>query len=142
MPDAKAIQEQVQERLAELEEQIEQLTTEFERLQRINGILGTNGGGAKASSAPRAGRRRRAPARSGAATNGGTPSAPREPRGGSRAQQALELIQAQPGVTAADLAKTMGMKRNYLYRVLPALEKAGKVTKQGPAYHPAEASQS
>jgi predicted Rossmann fold nucleotide-binding protein DprA/Smf involved in DNA uptake len=140
MPDAKAIQEQVQERLAELEQQIEQLSTEFERLKRIDGILETTGGGPTASSAPR--RRRRPAARAGGSTNGHAAPAPREPRGGSRAQQALELIQAQPGVTAADLAKTMGMKRNYLYRVLPALEKAGKVTKQGPAYHPAEAAQS
>ena len=59
------------------------------------------------------------------------------PRGsGKRAQDALERIAARPGVTAAELAKAMGIKPNYLYRVLPGLEKEGKITKQGKGYHP------
>ena len=30
----------------------------------------------------------------------------------------------------------MGIKQNYLYRVLPILEEEGKVTKQGRGWHP------
>ena len=30
----------------------------------------------------------------------------------------------------------MGIKQNYLYRVLPGLEKDGKVVKQGRGWHP------
>jgi hypothetical protein len=34
----------------------------------------------------------------------------------------------------------MGISPNYLYRVLPRLEKEAKVTKQGRGYHPAGAA--
>ena len=30
----------------------------------------------------------------------------------------------------------MGIKQNYLYRVLPALQKEGKVAKRGRGWHP------
>jgi hypothetical protein len=54
------------------------------------------------------------------------------PRGsGTRALQALELVKAQPGITTAEIATAMGIKQNYLYRVLPALEKDAKVAKRG-----------
>jgi hypothetical protein len=32
----------------------------------------------------------------------------------------------------------MGIKQNYLYRVLPGLEKDGKVVKRGHGWHPKE----
>jgi len=64
-----------------------------------------------------------------------TASAPRRrgrPRGsGTRALQALELVKAQPGISTSDIANAMGIKQNYLYRVLPALERDGKVSKRG-----------
>jgi hypothetical protein len=53
------------------------------------------------------------------------------PRGsGQRGKQALRLIEGRPGVTIPELAKAMRIKPNYLYRVLPALEREGKVKKQ------------
>ena len=58
------------------------------------------------------------------------------PRGG-RAQQAGKLVQQQPGITTSELAKKMKLKSpNYLYRVLPQLEKDGKAKKEGVGYHP------
>ena len=54
----------------------------------------------------------------------------------NRAGQALKLIVAEPGITIPALAEKMGIKTNYLYRVLPTLEAAGKVAKQGRGYHP------
>ncbi len=55
---------------------------------------------------------------------------------GTRAAQALAFVQEQAGITIPELAARMGIKQNYLYRVLPILEEEGKVTKQGRGWHP------
>jgi hypothetical protein len=58
---------------------------------------------------------------------------------GTRARQALSAVQGQPGITIAELAAKMGIKVNYLYRLLPSLEQDGKVEKKGRGYHPKQA---
>ena len=55
---------------------------------------------------------------------------------GTRAAEALKLVQGQPGITIPELAAKMGIKQNYLYRVLPGLESEGKVSKTGRGWHP------
>ena len=55
---------------------------------------------------------------------------------GTRALEALSFVQAQPGITIPELAAKMGIKQNYLYRVLPSLESEGKVAKRGRGWHP------
>ena len=61
------------------------------------------------------------------------------PRGsGGRAHEVLAHVQKQPGITIAELAKKMKIKPNYLYRVLPQLERDGKVHKRDKGYHPPE----
>jgi hypothetical protein len=55
---------------------------------------------------------------------------------GTRAAQALAIVSEQPGVTIPELAARMGIKQNYLYRVLPGLEQEKKVAKQGRGWHP------
>ncbi len=55
--------------------------------------------------------------------------------GGKRAVQALSLVQGQPGITIPELAATMGIKQNYLYRVLPGLEQEGKLEKKGRGWY-------
>ena len=58
------------------------------------------------------------------------------PRGsGTRALQTLELVKAKPGITIPEIASAMGIKQNYLYRVLPGLEKDGKVVKRDRGWH-------
>jgi CRP-like cAMP-binding protein len=58
------------------------------------------------------------------------------PKGsGTRAIQALELVRARPGITIPELAETMGIKQNYLYRVMPDLAKSGEVVKSGRGWH-------
>ncbi len=52
---------------------------------------------------------------------------------GTRAAQALSFVQAQPGITIPELAARMGIKQNYLYRVLPILEEEGKVPSRAEA---------
>jgi hypothetical protein len=55
---------------------------------------------------------------------------------GTRAAQALSFVQGQPGITIPELAAKMGIKQNYLYRVLPGLEQEKKVNKRGRGWHP------
>jgi len=63
-------------------------------------------------------------------------TAPRRParRGGTRADQAVKLIKANPGITASEIAKKVRIKPNYLYRVLGELQKEGRVKKSGRTY--------
>jgi DNA-binding IclR family transcriptional regulator len=58
----------------------------------------------------------------------------RKRRGGTRADQAVNLIKANPGITASEIAKSMKIKPNYLYRVLSDLEKQKRVKKKGRTY--------
>jgi len=114
----------VERRLADLED-------ERKRLERALAELG-----GKAT--------RRGPGRprgsAGKATSS-TSTAPRrrrrKRRGGTRADQAVKLIEGQPGISASDVAKAMKIKPNYLYRVLGDLEKEGRVKKDGRQYYPA-----
>jgi predicted Rossmann fold nucleotide-binding protein DprA/Smf involved in DNA uptake len=79
----------------------------------------------------RAGRRPGRPRGSGAKKA----AAPRRRRrSGTRADQAVALIGQKPGITASEIAKTMKIKPNYLYRVLGDLEKEGRVKKKGRQY--------
>ncbi|HWO47922.1 MAG TPA: hypothetical protein VNM41_07655, partial [Solirubrobacterales bacterium] len=67
----------------------------------------------------------------------GAPRRRRKRRGGTRADQAVKLIEGQPGISASDVAKQMKIKPNYLYRVLGDLENEGRVKKDGRQYYPA-----
>jgi hypothetical protein len=61
------------------------------------------------------------------------------PRGtGTRGRQALELVQTNPGITIPEIAERMGIQQNYLYRVLPGLQKEGAIRKEGKGWHPME----
>jgi hypothetical protein len=61
----------------------------------------------------------------------------RRRRRGGRSDQAVKLIRQNPGITVSELGKKMRLKApNYLYRVLPDLEKEGRIKKKGKGYHP------
>jgi hypothetical protein len=55
---------------------------------------------------------------------------------GTRATEARSFVQGQPGITIPDLAAKMGIKQNYLYRVLPGLEQENRVEKKGRGWYP------
>ena len=117
---------EIEERLQELRPLIE----EFHRLEAASAALDGVGAGAVASI-----RRRPAPAVNGSGRRG-------RPRGGrsgdnTRASQTVELVRTQPGITIPELASHMGIKPNYLYRVLPQLADEGKVRRDGKGWHPA-----
>lgn len=136
--------QEIHERLAELKP----LVDEFHRLEAASAaLLGVDGKNAAASApatpARPAGRRGPGrPRRAAAIAPSGatTTAAPRRRAGrrkgsGTRSAQALALVQQQPGITIPELAARMGIKQNYLYRVLPSLEQEGKVAKQGRGWH-------
>jgi hypothetical protein len=65
------------------------------------------------------------------------------PRGsGKRAAEARRLVNERPGITIPELADAMGIQANYLYRVMPTLQKEGEVRKRGKGWHPAGADSS
>jgi predicted HTH transcriptional regulator len=57
-------------------------------------------------------------------------------RGGTRAEEAVKIVSANPGITASQIAAEMKIKPNYLYRVMADLQKQGRVSKRGRGYHP------
>ena len=79
-----------------------------------------------------------APAAEATSTAAATPRrrAGRRKGSGTRAAQALQFVTGQPGITIPELAAKMGIKQNYLYRVLPGLEQEKKIKKQGRGWHP------
>jgi CRP-like cAMP-binding protein len=115
------------------------LVDEYHRLEAAAAALdGLPANGAGASAAPSRRRRRRT------AASGSSQSGTRRrgrPRGsGTRSKQALELVRTRPGITIPEIAEAMGIQQNYLYRVLPALQKDGLVRKDGRGWHPLEAA--
>jgi hypothetical protein len=122
---------EIQARLKELRP----LVDEFNRLEAAERALSGVGGSTTASSsastpAPR--RTRRSGATRSASGNGRRG----RPRGsGTRAQEALKLVSERPGITIPELAEAMGIKQNYLYRVMPTLAEEGRVTKSGRGWH-------
>jgi len=80
------------------------------------------------------GRPRGSSSKKAAKAKGGAPRRRRKRRGGTRADQAVKLIEQNPGISASDVAKQMKIKPNYLYRVLGDLEKEGRVKKDGRSY--------
>ncbi len=118
----------VKKRLAELDEERKRLER---ALVELGGNITRRGPGR-----PRGGKKR-GPGRPPKAASGSKAPRKRRRRGGTRADQAVTLVQKNPGISASEIAKSMKIKPNYLYRVLGELEEEGKVVKKGREYHPA-----
>jgi CRP-like cAMP-binding protein len=116
----------VKRRLAELDDERKRLER---ALTELGGKVARRGPGRPPGRRP--GRPRKATTAAGAPRR-------RRRRRGTRADQAVALVQRNPGITASDIAKSMKIKPNYLYRVLGELEKEGRVKKKGRQYHPAK----
>ena len=118
---------EIQARLKELKPMVEEYSR-LEAAERALSGVGNNGTSRSATATTAPARRRRSSG-SGTGRRG-------RPRGsGTRAVQALELVKARPGITIPELAEAMGIKQNYLYRVMPTLAEEGKVTKSGRGWH-------
>ncbi len=117
---------EIQARLKELRP----LVDEYRRLEAAEQALSGVDNGASSSSAAAAPTRRRRRTGAGTGRRG-------RPRGsGTRAAQAEQLVKDQPGITIPEIADKLGMKQNYLYRVMPQLASDGKIVKSGRGWHP------
>jgi CRP-like cAMP-binding protein len=109
------------------------LVDEFHRLEKASAALeGVPASNSNTSSAPT----RRARRRTSTASTSGTSRRGRPRGSGTRAKQALELVRSRPGITIPEIAESIGIQQNYLYRVLPSLQKDGQVRKEGRGWHP------
>ncbi len=142
---------EIADRLKELKPAVD----EYNRLEAAASALDGVGGTAAATTAtaPAPGRRGPGRPRGSVSRKGAVAAAPpkagrkkagrpadrragRRKGSGTRAAEALSFVQGQPGITVPELAAKMGIKQNYLYRVLPGLEQENKVSKQGRGWHP------
>jgi hypothetical protein len=144
---------EITKRLNELKPMVEEYQRLEEASRALAGVTGSRlSAPATRASAPAAKRagstRRRGPGRprksaTTAAASSAAATTPKRrgggrPKGsGLRAAQAVELVGKNPGITIPELAGKMGIKQNYLYRVLPPLEKEGKISRQGRGWFPA-----
>jgi hypothetical protein len=106
------------------------LADEYHRLEAAEQALaGVGGDGSGRGSGTAARRGRRGGSADGTGRRG-------RPKGsGTRSVQALELVRAKPGITIPELAEAMGIKQNYLYRVMPTLAEEGQIVKSGRGWH-------
>lgn len=109
----------------DIDERLRELKQEVVRLEAARTALVGRGPGRPRGSRPTTARRRRT-------------GSSRARRGGkTRANQALDLVRSQPGITIPQIAEDIKIEPNYLYRVLPRLEKDGLVKRDGKGWHPA-----
>lgn len=114
----------IDSRLRELKEEVTKLEAARSALIGARRGPGRPPGSSAATATPRRTRRR--------------PGRPRGRRGGNtRANQALELVRNQPGVTIPQIAESLKIEPNYLYRVMPKLVADGQVKRDGQGWRPA-----
>src|ERR1044072_2810861 len=113
--------------------ELKPLVDEYLRLEAaaaaLDGIAPASSNGAGRQPA----RGRHKPAKSSAKRGraaGSQPGRRGRPKGsGTRGAEALALVRANPGITITPIAAQMGIKQNYLHRVLPSLAEDGLVVK-------------
>ena len=129
----------VDQKKGEMESRLKELrplVDEYDRLEAAVAALGSVGtaGARRGGTAPRTAKK--SVRRNGAGPGKGSGRRGRPKGSGVRDKQALELVTATPGVTIPEIAKEIGIQQNYLYRVLPSLEKEGLVRKKGRGWYP------
>jgi hypothetical protein len=121
-------------KLKEIDDRLKELRPLVEEYQRLesarNALAGVTDGAGTARPGRRSGTTRQRARTSGGARRG------RRRGGNTRANQTLELVRARPGITIRELAEAMEIAPNYLYRVLPSLEKDGQLRREGQGWHP------
>jgi hypothetical protein len=140
---------EITDRLKELKPAVD----EYNRLEAAASALASVGGSARATATTAARRRGPGRPRGSVSRKRAAAAAPAKPKrkpgrpagrrragrrkgSGTRAAEALSFVKGQPGITIPELAAKMGIKQNYLYRVLPGLQQEGKVAKRGRGWHP------
>jgi hypothetical protein len=122
--------------------ELKPLVDEYHRLEAAAAALDgvpTQSAGNGSASPQRATARVKAAGRR-RSTGTGTGRRGRPKGSGTRGAEALALVKASPGITIPEIAEKMGIKQNYLYRVLPGLAEDGLVKKDGRGWHPKDAA--
>jgi len=114
-------------------QELKPLVDEYHRLEAAAQAL--EGVGTTTTARPR-----RARSTSTGRSGGGTGRRGRARGAGPRGKHAQEHVRSNPGITIPELADKMGIKQNYLYRVLPGLQKDGMVRKEGRGWHARDAA--
>lgn len=115
----------------DIDARLRELTGEVKKLEAARAALI---GGRRGRGRPRS----RSTAAATATSTRRRPGRPRGRRGGNtRANQALELVRSRPGITIPQIAESLKIEPNYLYRVMPKLVADGQVTRDGQGWHPA-----
>jgi hypothetical protein len=122
--------------------ELKPLVDEYARLEAAAAALDGLAPAAPAKPARSRGARHAATAKGAPRRRGAANGKPRgRPKGtGTRAKEALDLVTANPGITIPEIAEQMGIKQNYLYRVLPGLADEGLVAKEGRGWRPKDAA--
>ena len=109
------------------------LAAEFNEVDALWAVLSGQNNGATVSPSVTAKRVSKRPAQRQMAKRAGNRRG-RPAGSGHRATEALGFIAKNPGATTNDIAAALGIKANYLYRVLPTMVEAGQVVKDGTGY--------
>jgi hypothetical protein len=129
----------VDQKRREMETRLNELRPLVEEFTRLEAAVSALQGVGRSAAAPARSVSRAAPKRRTAA--GGAKGRRGRPKGsGQRGKQALDLVKKRPGITIPEIADAMGIKQNYLYRVMPGLEKDGLVRKKGRGWFAKEAA--
>ena len=120
--------------------ELKPLVDEYQRLEAaaaaLDGVSATTRTHAAPATRRAPARAKAAPARQRGATHGRRRGRPKG--SGTRGAEALALVKENPGITIPEIADKMGIKQNYLYRVLPGLAKDGLVVKDGRGWKPTD----
>jgi hypothetical protein len=122
----------------QVEARIRELRPAHEEYLALIELQKTLGQTSSSTTSPANGRRGRRPGRRAAASS--TTSTGRRrgrpPKGAkTRADETLDLIKANPGITVGDIAERMNIRQNYLYRVTGQLQKSGAVRRRNGGFH-------
>jgi hypothetical protein len=122
--------------------ELKPLVDEYQRLEAaaaaLDGVPATPLTSSTSSTPTRRASARTTAARNRGASNGGRRGRPKG--SGTRGAEALALVRSTPGITIPEIAAKMGIKQNYLYRVLPGLAEDGLVVKEGRGWKPKDAA--
>lgn len=122
--------------------ELKPLVDEFHRLEAAQAAFDTALAGIKKPAKAPTARKRRGNGHtqeSKAVVKERTGSGRGRPKGtGKRGAEALEILRTNPGLTIREIAERMGIKQNYLYRLLPELAAEGRVEKRGKHWFPNE----